>query len=87
MSSDFVWWLCLWLNAKTLSVRDLYKKIRFFRYYFKKEKNLLPQKRALALKVRRLSSNKAMDYQLVPFQRVVLTLQNATNPGPVAQFV
>ena len=31
--------------------------------------------------------NKAMDHKLIPFQRVVLTLQDATNPGPVAQFV
>ena len=31
--------------------------------------------------------NEAMDHKLVPFQRVVLTLQDATNPGPVAQFV
>ena len=87
MSSDFVWWLCLWLTAKTLTGQRPLQKIRFFRYYFKKEKIYCPKKRALALKVRRLSSNKAMDYQLVPFQRVVLTLQNATNQGPVAQFV
>ena len=31
--------------------------------------------------------NKAMDHKLVTFQRVVLTLQDETNPGPVAQFV
>ena len=82
MSSDFVCWLCLGLNAETFTG----KRFRFFRYHFRKKKNSVPKKWALALKASCFLPNKVMDRNLVPLQRVVLTLQNETNPGPVAQF-
>ena len=52
-----------------------------------KKKIFCPEKWALALKASCFLPNKAMDRKLVPFQRVVLTLQNETNPGHVAQYV
>ena len=41
---------------------------------------------ASALKVRCVLLHRVMDHKLVLLQRGVLTLQNATNPEPVAQF-
>ena len=74
MSSVFVRWLCLWLNAKTVTGQRPLQKLEFSVTISKKKKNYCLKKRALALKVRCFSSYNAMDYQLVPFQRVVLTL-------------
>ena len=85
MSSDFVCWLCFRLNAETFTCQRLLKKIRFSDTL--SEKNFCPERWASALKVSCFSPNKAMDRKLVPLQRVVLTLQNDTNPGPVAHFV
>ena len=67
-------------------VRYFWKKFDFSDTLSEK-KNFCPEKWALALKVSCFLPNKAMDRKLVPFQRVVLTLQNETNPGHVAQYV
>ena len=87
MSSDFVCWLCLWSNAETITCQRDLKKKSISPLPFQKKKIFCPEKWALALKASCFLPNKAMDRKLVPFERVVLTLQNETNPGPVAQFV
>ena len=66
---------------------ETYKKNSIFPLPYQKKKNFCPEKWASALKASCFLPKKAMDHKLVPFQRVVLTLQDATNPGPVAQFV
>ena len=55
--------------------------------YFSGQKKILPLKMRISFKASCFLPNKAMDRKLVPFQRVVLTLQNETNPGYVAQYV
>ena len=57
------------------------RKNQFFCHYFRKK--FCPIK----CPIKCFLPNEAMDHKLVPFQRVVLTHQDATTPGPVAQFV
>ena len=72
--------LCLRLNTKMFPCQRPLRKIRFFQ-------KILPLEMRTSFKASCFLPNKAMDHKLIPFQRVVLTLQDATNPGPVAQFV